>query len=122
MKTKQDAIPTASNAKEIVLNFINALNEEDFDSARTYLNEDMVFDGVLGHRDGADIYMKDMKFKYKIKKAFIDGDDVCLLYNIDMGGKEKIFTCGRYQLQNDKIKKLKVVFDPRPVIEQSDKK
>lgn len=113
------------NAKEVVLNFINALNKEDFETARNCLSEDMVFDGVLGHRDGADVYIKEMekmKFKYEIKKAFENGTDVCLLYDIDMGNKKTTFTCGWYQLQNGKIKNLKVVFDPRPVLEQLNKK
>lgn len=85
----------------------------------------MVFDGVFGHRDGAGTYtrdMKKMKFKYKIKKVFGHGIDVCLLYGIDMGDKKIIFTCGWYQVQNDQIKSLQVVFDPRPVLEKSDKK
>lgn len=63
-----------------------------------------------------------MKFKYKIKKVFEEGTDVCLLYDINMGGKETIFTCGWYHLKNNKIKSLKVVFDPRPVLEESVKK
>ena len=124
MKTNEDVISTANNAKEIVLDFINALNDEDFETAKTHLSEDMIFDGVLGHRDGADTYindMKKMKFKYRIKKAFADHNDVCLLYDIDVG-EEIIYTCGWYQLQNDKIKSLKVVFDPRAVLEKSDNK
>jgi len=124
MATKDNAKPTASNAKEVVLNFINALNEEDFETARACLSEDMVFDGVLGHRDSAEVYisdMKKMKFKYKIKKAFEDDTDVCLLYDIDMGGKNTLFTCGWYQIKDNKIKSLKVVFDPRPVLEPAKK-
>jgi limonene-1,2-epoxide hydrolase len=118
MKTENDS------AKEVVLRFINALNEEDFKTARNCLHNDMVFDGVLGHRDGADTYiedMKKMKFKYKIQKSFADVNDVCLLYNIDMSGK-KIFTCGWYQVEENKIKLLKVVFDPRPLLEKTEKK
>jgi len=125
MTSKTNAKSATSNAKELVLTFIKALNEEDFETARDCLSEDMVFDGVLGHRDGADTYisdMKKMKFKYKIKHAFEDDKDVCLLYDIDMGGKNTIFTCGWYQIKDNKIKSLKVVFDPRPVLEKPDKK
>lgn len=64
----------------------------------------MTFDGVLGHRDGAEIYisdMKKMKFKYNIKKTFEDENDVCIFYDIDMSGK-KIFTCGWYIVNNKK--------------------
>ena len=124
MATKKDAESAISSAKEIVLTFIKVLNQEDFDTAKDCLSKDMVFDGVLGHRDGADTYIQDMrkmKFKYKIKKTFEDGNDVCLLYDIDMSGTN-IFTCGWYQIKYNKIKSLKVVFDPRPVLEKSDKK
>ena len=110
-----------NNAKDAVLAFINALNHEDFNKAGTYLTDDMVFDGVLGHRDGAQAYIGDMskmKFKYNVIKAFSEGNDVCLLYDIDMGGSDKIFTCGWYQLHDGKIKSLKVVFDPRPVLKK----
>jgi hypothetical protein len=73
MTTKTDAKSTPANAKEVVLTFVNALN------------------------------------------------DVCLLYDIDMSGT-KIFTCGWYQIKDSKIKLLKVVFDPRPLLEKADKK
>jgi limonene-1,2-epoxide hydrolase len=120
MTTVKNMKSKVNQAKEIVLTFIDALNNEDFETVRHSLSDDMVFDGVLGHRDSADVYvadMKKMKFKYKIQKAFADGDDVCLLYDIDMGGST-IFTCGWYKVRNNKIKSLKVVFDPRPVLEK----
>jgi len=60
--------------------------------------------------------MEKMRFKYDIKKTFTDEDDVCLLYDINMQGTT-IFTCGWYKVQNGKIKSLKVVFDPRPILE-----
>lgn len=103
-----------------VLDFIDALNKEDFDTARQYVNEDFSFVGVLGSRDGAEAYfndMKKMKLKYKVKKAFVDEDDVCLFYDIDMGSTT-VFASGWYSLVNDKISSLRVVFDPRPVLEQ----
>jgi hypothetical protein len=106
------------NAKAVVLAFIDAMNKEDFPTARTYVTDDLSFIGVMGTREGADNYFKDMekmKFKYKVQKAFADGDDVCLFYDIDMG-KATIFSCGWYQLVDDKIKTFKVIFDPRPLL------
>lgn len=124
MITKKDAESTEDSVKNIVLTFLNALNNENFEKARECLSDNMAFDGVLGHRDGAETYindMKKMKFKYNIKKTFEDGNDVCIFYDIDMSGK-KIFTCGWYIVNNKKIKSIKVVFDPRPVLEQTEKK
>jgi hypothetical protein len=112
-------------AKEIVLTFIDALNKEDFEKAAQCLSEDMIFDGVMGKRNGAESYisdMKKMKFKYEIEQTFENANDVCVLYNINMSGKATIFTCGWYQVAHGKIEKLKVVFDPRPLLENPQKK
>jgi len=118
METTTELKTPAITARGTVLAFINAINDRDFEAARYYLHDDMVFDGVLGHRNGAEDYlngMKELKFRFNVKKAFEDGNDVCLLYDVDMRGKT-VFTCGWYQLRDNKIKSLKVVFDPRPVL------
>jgi hypothetical protein len=109
-----------SHSQKVVSAFIKAINDEDFTTARKCVNDDLKFDGVMGSRNGADDYfddMKRMKFKYDVKKAFSDENDVCLLYDINMGGAT-IFTCGWYKLENGKISSLKVVFDPRPLLEK----
>lgn len=104
---KNETMATNKTAKEVGLAFINALNSEDFDTAAGYLADDMVFDGVMGKRNGAEAYIADMqkmKFKYDVQKAFEDDNDVCLLYDIDMSGKATIFTCGWYHISRGKIK------------------
>jgi len=110
----------ALSTRELVNAFIEALNEEDFATARNYVQDDFSFDGVMGKRNSADAYFKDMekmRFKYDIKKTFADGDDVCLLYDINMQGTT-IFTCGWYKVKDGKIQSLKVVFDPRPILDK----
>lgn len=107
-------------AKDIVLNFLNALNAENFEAARHVLDDNMQFNGVLGSRDGADVYINDMskmRFKYDVLKVFENENDIAVFYDIDMNGK-KIFTCGWYVVENGKIKSLHVVFDPRPLLEK----
>jgi len=116
--------PAMTETGDMILSFIQAINAEDFAAARTYVNDDMKFIGVLGSRDGADTYLSDMakmKFKYTVKKVFADDGDVCLFYNIDMG-KATAFSCGWYHFVNGKIDTIRVLFDPRPVIEASKKK
>jgi hypothetical protein len=115
--------PSVKNALDVVLACIRAINEEDFATARRYVSDDMSFVGVLGSRSGADVYFKDMekmRLKYHIRKSFMNGDDVCLLYDLDMSGTT-IFGCGWYHLKNGKINSLKVIFDPRPVLEAAEK-
>jgi aspartyl/asparaginyl beta-hydroxylase (cupin superfamily) len=111
-------ILTEHNAKVVVLDFINALNAEDFELARRQLHDDMTFKGVMGERSGADVYiddMKKMKFKYDVKKVFVEQEEVCLWYDINMGGKT-IFSCGWYKLSEEKIQSFQVIFDPRPIL------
>jgi hypothetical protein len=103
---------------EVVLSFIQALNNDNFAAARSCLNDNLRFEGVLGARDGAGAYMADMekmKFKYDIKKVFTDDHDVCLWYDIDMGGKT-VLCAGWYKVQHGKIEHFQVLFDPRPVL------
>jgi limonene-1,2-epoxide hydrolase len=114
---------TMNDAKDTVLSFLKALNADDFQQARKYANDNLSFVGVLGKRNSADEYFKDMekmRFKYDIKKVFADGNDVCVLYDINMGGT-KIFTCGWYKVKDNKIESIQVVFDPRPVLENAPK-
>ncbi|QEM08594.1 nuclear transport factor 2 family protein [Mucilaginibacter rubeus] len=106
------------SANDIVLQFIKALNEEDFAAARGYTAGDLKFVGVLGERDGAEAYftdMRKMKLKYDIKRVFSDGDDVCIFYDIDMG-RTTIFSCGWYHVFEGKINSIRVIFDPRPLL------
>jgi hypothetical protein len=122
MKTETATIETKT--KDIVLSLLDAINKEDFKKARTYITDDFKFNGVLGSRDGADAYLKDMeqmKFKYETKKVLYDEKDVCIFYDITMSGK-KIFCSGWYHLRDNKVSSLRVVFDPRPVLEASERK
>ncbi len=110
----------AISSKDVVLNFINSLNNLDLSVARGYVTDNMVFSGVLGSRHGAENYFSDMekmKLKYKIQKLLFDETDVCLLYNLQISGKE-IFGCGWYHLNSDKkIDSIKAIFDPRPLLD-----
>jgi len=118
MTTEKEILQPVS-AKEVVMAFVNAINKEDFEEARKYVNHDITFDGVLASRIGSYDYFKDMeqtKRKYDVKKIFEDKDDVCLWYNLDMSGATMVGSAW-YHLKDGKISTLKVVFDPRPVLE-----
>jgi hypothetical protein len=99
----------AKSPKETVMSFIKGLNDKDFKAAREYVTDDMRFIGVLVSSDGADVYfdnIRHMKFKYNIKEAFEEGNEVCLFYDVDMGGKT-IFCCGWYLVKDGKINSMK---------------
>ncbi len=113
-----NTIASVHNAKEVVTSFLKALNDEDFNAAGQFTSDNMKFTGVLGSRDDSQSYfndMKNMRLKYDIQKIFVNGEDVCVLYNINMEG-ETIFTCGLYHVEDSKIISIRVVFDPRPLL------
>jgi hypothetical protein len=107
------------SAREVVLACVEAINQEKFALARQYVSDDLSFVGVLGSRQGADAYFNDMermRLKYDVKKVFADGQDVCLFYDLAMSGTT-LFVCAWYQVEDGKIRSLKVIFDPRPLLE-----
>lgn len=111
-----------NEAKTTVLAFIDALNKEDFKAAKAQVNDDLTFIGVMGTRNGADAYFADMekmKLKYAVKNAIAEGAEVCLQYDINMGGGVSIFAIGWYSLVQGKISAFKVVFDPRALLEKA---
>jgi hypothetical protein len=108
-----------NDAKQVVMSCVKAINEEDFKKARQYVSDDISFVGAMGSRQGADVYFKDMermRLKYNVKKVFTDANDVCLFYDLTISGTT-IFGCAWYQVADGKIRSLKVVFDPRPILE-----
>ena len=107
-----------------MLSCVQAINQEDFAAARELMSDDLTFVGVLGERHGADAYIRDMeqmRLKYQIRQTVAERDDVCLLYDLTLSGK-KIFVCGWYHVEDGHITSLRVIFDPRPVLEKSHSK
>lgn len=109
---------TQITTRDLVLEFIHALNTENFSAAKKRLHESFTFTGPMGRREGADNYineMEKMKLKYVIRQTFEEGNDVCMIYEIDMGGKT-ITACGLYHLEQGELTSLNVYFDPRPLL------
>ncbi|HEY0434272.1 MAG TPA: nuclear transport factor 2 family protein [Chitinophagaceae bacterium] len=107
--------------RQIVLAFINALNEENFEHARDLVDDDFKFEGVLASRNGAEAYFADMqkmRLKYGVKKVFAEGNDVCVIYEISMEGTN-VLTCGLYHVTEGRLDSLRVIFDPRAVLQKA---
>lgn len=117
----------AKSAKQAVLSFVEALGNQDYESARSFVSDSMSFRGPLASYDSAETYFRDVERlrlpKFEIKKVFADGNDVCLLYDLNVGTTPApVFVCGWYHVGDDgKISSLKVVFDPRPFLQQMQK-
>jgi hypothetical protein len=106
-----------SDAKEVVMSYIRALDSQDYDTASTYLSSEVRVKGPAG-----EMFRKPNEFidmlrsyhgKYDLKKVFTDGNDVCLLYDLKTP-TATVFMCSWYQVNHGKIGSIQSVFDPRP--------
>ena len=106
---------------EIVQKFMGALGKGDFVAARKYLDDHLSFHGPIDTFQRPEPYLESLKKLHPViervdmKKMFVDGDDVCLLY--DMVTKTPAgtaFVAEWHHTTGDKIKAIRVVFDARP--------
>ena len=112
------------NPKEIVLEFLEALNRKDFKSARTYVSDNVSYIAPLNSFNGAEPYFKYVEHlnlpKLDIKKVFTEGShDVSVLWEVNYSTPPApIFVSAWYQVHDGKISSMKLVFDPRPFLQQ----
>ena len=113
------------NPREIVLSYIKAMDSHDFDSAKSYLSDNVLVKGPAGEAfrspDEFISMMQKQQGKYDMKKVFVDGNDVCLLYDF-VTKTVTAFFCSWYQIKDGKIVSIQTVFDPRPFALAQDKK
>jgi SnoaL-like domain len=107
--------------KDIVMAYQRALGSQDYKTARSYMSDVFSFKGPLASHDKPEGLLEDLKNLHSIvkgmemKKIFVDGDDVCLLYNlITTTPPATSFTAEWYHVQGGKISSINVVFDARP--------
>lgn len=109
-------------SKEIVLEFLEALNRKDFKSARNYVSSMVTYMGPLNSFNGAEPYFKYVEHlnlpKLDIKKVFTQGSyDVCVFWEVN-NGTAPISISAWYQVREGKISSMKLIFDPRPFLQQ----
>ena len=104
------------SAREVVTSYITAMDSRDYAAARNYLQETVFIKGPAGEAfRSPDDFLKMMEKQrghYDIKKVFVDGDDVCLLYNF-VTERVTAFFCSWYQVKEGKIASIQTIFDPR---------
>jgi hypothetical protein len=119
---------SAKSAKEIVMDFIAALERKDFKTVRSYISDNIsvVAPGPveLTSFNKAEPFVTYLEYAnlppLEIKKEFADNNDVCLLY--EMSYREPpvtTFVCGWFHVDDEgKISSLRFVVDPRQLFQQ----
>lgn len=104
------------DAREVVMSYLRAMDERDYPAARRYLQDSIFIKGPGGEafRSPDDFLnmMAQQRGRYDIKKIFVDGEDVCLLYDF-VTEKATVFFCSWYQTKVGKIVSIRTVFDSR---------
>jgi hypothetical protein len=105
-----------TSPKEIVLSYIRALDSKQYETAIGFLSSSVLVRGPAGEAfrspDEFIDMLKNQSGKYEMKKVFVDGNDVCLLYDF-VTPNVRAFFCSWYQVKDGKIATIQTVFDPR---------
>lgn len=105
----------SAKPKGIVMSYIAALDQQRYNDALGVLHEKVRIRGPAGETFGKPLDFIEMLRKYHgrydVKKVFVDGDDVCVLYNLVMAGPN-VFMSSWYQVRDGKIVSIRTVFDP----------
>jgi ketosteroid isomerase-like protein len=116
---------TAKSTKEIVMEYIDALQRKDWKTVRSYISDDI---SVVAPGPGpsglttfkqAEPYMNYLQHgdpaRLEIKKVFTDSNDVCLLFDVTYRESVTGFVCAWIHVNDDgRISSVRFVTDPRP--------
>lgn len=97
------------------MSYLEALGGQRYEKALDFLHEDVRIRGPAGETFGKPLDFIEMlrryRGKYDVKKVFVDGTDVCVLYDLVIGDSA-VFMSSWYQVRDGKIASVHTVFDP----------
>jgi ketosteroid isomerase-like protein len=108
------------DAAHVAEDFFDAWTSKDFARARALAHDDLSFQGPIESFSDADSYLASLQQLSQIvtgvdkRKVFVDGDDVCVIYDLKTAPVPSSRTCEWYRVRDGKIAAVSVVFDARP--------
>jgi ketosteroid isomerase-like protein len=109
-----------TDASRVAEEFFDAWTGKDFGRARELLHDEIRFEGPIDRFDNADAYLQSLQGLSQIvtgverRKVFVDGDDVCVIYDMHTGPVPDARIAEWYTVRDGKIAAASVVFDARP--------
>jgi ketosteroid isomerase-like protein len=109
-----------AGAAQVAEEFFDAWTSKDFQRARGLLHDDLRFEGPIDTFNDAESYLASLEQLSQIvtgadkRKVFVDGDDVCVIYDLHTAPVPSSRTCEWYRLRDGRIASVSVVFDARP--------
>lgn len=110
---------TQTTARDVVRKYNRALEAKDFAAARSYLAENLRFEGPIDRFEKADDYIGAITRLYGMVKGvehqatIVDGDDAAVFYVLDTP-VAKSPVAEWYRVRDGKIVQLRAYFDARP--------
>lgn len=105
---------------EIVQRYQAAIGEKNFTAARKLLHDSIRFEGPIDTFDRPEPLLEALERLSAIvtgvehHKTFVDGNDVCVLYDLKTKIAPKSFVSEWFRVKGDRIASIRVVFDARP--------
>jgi hypothetical protein len=109
-----------ADAAQVGEGFFDAWTSKDFQRARAFLHDDVSFTGPIDKFSDADSYLASLQRLGGLvdgvdkHKVFVDGDDVCVIYDLRSALLPTSRVCDWYRVRDGKIDRVSVVFDARP--------
>ena len=127
MNTRKRVIDMGNNNEnsgDVVMEYINALDDGNYDLAARHIAEDVRIIGPVGETFGKPREFTNMLKRYhgtyEILKKFVDGEDVSLLYEFSTSGKS-VYMSSWYKVRDGKIHFIRTVFDPSVFKQEGDR-
>ena len=112
----------AEDPAAVAATYFDAWQARDFDRLRSVLADDATFRGPLGSADDADSCLAGLRGMAQgmddlvVLRRFVDGPDVLTWFDLHMTGAEPMPTANWSHVEDGKITRIRVTFDPRPVL------
>ncbi|MBC5823257.1 MAG: nuclear transport factor 2 family protein [Candidatus Eremiobacteraeota bacterium] len=110
------------STKETAEEYFEAWKKRDFSRLRAILDDNVTFAGPLGQADGAESCVRGLTGLSQVvtdvvvEKMFVDGADVATWFNLYTEDAPPCPTVNWSHIKNGKITRIRVTFDPRPLI------
>ena len=107
---------------ELAETYFAAWQEQDADTLRSVLADDVTFEGPMATIDNADEAVKGLMglaaatTRLQVRKRLADGDDVITWFELSVEDAGPVPTANWSHVEDGKITAIRVAFDPRPLL------
>jgi limonene-1,2-epoxide hydrolase len=109
--------------RDTATTYFDAWKRKDFDTLSSILADGVTFRGPLGAADGADDCLAGLKrmsesmSDLKVLKMADNGNDVLTWFDLYLGDAPPAATVNWQHIEDGKIVRIRVTFDPRAILE-----